>query len=112
MHAKRFVVVEVCLLDPAAIDGDFASQRSAQSIHNSTLDLLNDDVGIHDVTTVHSANHTVHTDLSFIDGDLSHLRIEAAKIIDNRNTTVTPDGQRFAPTRLFRSQLHHAQPAG
>src|SRR5215475_9485666 len=109
IHAKRFVIVEVGLLDSAAIDRDFSSQRSAQAIHDSALDLLYHDVGIYDVPAIDSANDAMHPDLSFIDRDLGDLRIEAAEIIDDGNTAIPSGRKRLAPARLLRSQLEHTQ---
>src|SRR5262249_48725867 len=70
VDVQRFVIVEVRLLSAASIDGDLAAECGAQSIDDSTFDLLHNDRRIHDLTAVYGADHTVNPEFSLLDRDL------------------------------------------
>src|SRR4029079_4013740 len=63
---QHAIVVEIALLDAAALEGNFAPQGCAQAKNNAAFDLRNDRVGIDHLAAIDGADDAPDFDLAFL----------------------------------------------
>jgi len=94
VHAQDRVIVEIGLLDPAVLDGDPAIERGADAVHQSTLDLLADDVRIdRDPAIDHGGEALQARPVGGGQFDLDDHADEAAEPFQDRHAAAGPGGQ-------------------
>src|SRR6202049_472178 len=106
-HPQRSVVVEVALYDAALIDRDLRSQRVAQCIHDSTLNLLFHDAWVYHLSAVDHGDDAMYSRLVLLHSDLDHLRHVRRKAAETSDAAVVARGKRRVPSSFFGGKLQH-----
>src|SRR6266849_9190717 len=111
-HAQHPVVVEVRLLDAAALERDLAVEGRGEAVDDRALDLALDDVGIYRHAAVHRCHDAMYLWRSVgTDRDLRDLRAPTAEGKHYGDAAVNAGGQRLAPAGFFRGELERASGA-
>src|SRR5438128_3245393 len=108
VDASHLVVVEVRLLDPAALEADLAKSRKADAPHNSAFELRPDAIEIDNRAAIEGDVHA--RDRQFAIGTDRHLdddRGIADEAAVRRDTEAMASRQLAAPAGLARRLLDH-----
>ena len=112
VDAQDAIVVEIMLLDAAALQRDLAPQRGADAEDDAALDLRHDRVGVDDLAAIDGANHAPDLDLALLRHlDLGDLGKVGAHGELHRDAAAHALGKGRAPSRLLGGEIEHAEHA-
>src|SRR5581483_5725390 len=94
----RGIIVEVALQHTASINRNLSTQRIGQGIDDAALNLLLKDVGVDHLPAIDSRNHTVHSGLVVLHGNLDDFRHVRAETSETGDPLIVAGGDRLTPT--------------
>ena len=112
VDAQHAVVVEVGLLHPPLVDGDFAIERRGQAEDQPAFELRHDRVGIDGDAGIHHRGHAAQQHLAvFVDFRLDHGRDKAGERWLHAYAAPDARRQRLAPIGFLRHEIEHVKKA-
>ena len=109
IDAQHIIAIEVLLLHAAAIDRDGAFQSGAEAVNYSTLQLLLDDMRVHDVPAIDGAHYAVDTQFAVREGNFGDLRRKTSDVVVDTDAARSTIRERLAPAGFLGRQFEHGQ---
>src|SRR5262249_36914465 len=98
------VIIEIGLFDAAFGDSDLSLESGGGAVHNSTIHLRSDGVGIDVAAAIHGADYAVNRYLAGlrIDTDFRNLGPQTSKEFNDGDAPGLSSGKRLSPSGLLR----------